>query len=324
MVDDNQGQFEIMHQNNPFTFTSEQYQQLLSLLNSHASTFGNSNDAIATTNSVLSSNFYASFQDFVCLNMQHSIFAKNPVNKKFFGKQTWVLDIGATDHIVHSVKLITKITSSISSFVQLPNGERVVVTHIGTIQVTTSLVLENVLCVPAFTFNLISVSQLTKSLSCYFVFLSNLCFIQDISCWKTIGVGKLHNNLYLLSITSCKLDSTISSILDSNFGTFVNNVFDILVITKPYLWHFKLGHASDAKLHALHDCIPNVSNVHSNKDCTLCPIAKQKRLPFPFFNHFSGNAFDLIHCDVWGLFAKSTHDGFRYFLTIVNDATSST
>ena len=33
---------------------------------------------------------------------------------------------------------------------------------------------------------------------------------------------------------------------------------------------------------------------------------------------------DLIHCDVWGLFAKSTHDGFRYFLTIVDDATRST
>ena len=146
-------------------------------MNSHASTFGNSNDVIATTNSALSGNFYASFQDSVCLNMQHSIFAKNLVNKIVFGKQIWVLDTGAIDHIVHFVKLFTKITSSISPFVQLPNGERVVVTHIGTIQVTASLVLENVLCVPAFTFNLISVSQLNKSLSCCFVFLSNLCFI---------------------------------------------------------------------------------------------------------------------------------------------------
>ena len=180
-----------MHQNNPFPFTSKQYQskqyqQFLSLLNSHASTSDNSNDAIATANSTLSSNLCASFQDSVCLNMQHSIFAKNPVNKTVFDKQTWVLDTGATDHIVHFFKLFTKITSSISSFVQLPNGERVVVTHIGTIQVTTSLVLGNVLCVPAFTFNLISMSQLTKSLSCCFVFLSNLCFIQDLSCWKRL------------------------------------------------------------------------------------------------------------------------------------------
>ena len=158
MVDDDQGQFEIVHKNNPFPSTSEQYQQLLSLLNSHASTSGNSNDAIATANSTISGNLCATFPDSVCLNMQHSIFATNLANKTIFGKQTWVLDTGATDHMVYSVKLFTKITSSISSFVQLPNGERVVVTHIGTIQVTASLVLENVLCVPAFTFNLISVS----------------------------------------------------------------------------------------------------------------------------------------------------------------------
>ena len=57
--------------------------------------------------------------------------------------------------------------------------------------------------------------------------------------------------------------------------------------------------------------------------CSLS-IAKKKRLPFPSFNHLSSNAFDLIHCDVWGPFAKCTHDGFRYFLTIVDDATRLT
>ena len=86
----------------------------------------------------------------------------------------------------------------------------------------------------------------------------------------------------------------------------------------------RLGHVSDNKLHALHSCIPDLHAFHSNKTCVLCPIAKQKRLPFPSFNHISENAFDLIHCDVWGPFAKFTHDGYRYFLTIVDDATRST
>ena len=57
--------------------------------------------------------------------------------------------------------------------------------------------------------------------------------------------------------------------------------------------------------------------------CCL-PIAKFKRLPFPNSNHISEHAFDLIHCDVWGPFANATHDGFKYFLTIVDDATRST
>ena len=51
------------------------------------------------------------------------------------------------------------------------------------------------------------------------------------------------------------------------------------------------------------------------KSCVLCPIAKQKRFSFPSYNNISDNAFDLINCDVWGPFAKFTHDGFRYFLT---------
>ena len=133
-------------------------------------------------NSALSGISDTFLQNPMCLSMQHSIFAINPSYKIAFSQDTWVLDMGATDHIVHSVDLFTKITSSITSFVQLPNGERVVVTHIGTIQVTSSLILENVLCVPYFTFNLISISQLTKSLSCCFIFLSNLCFIQAVFC----------------------------------------------------------------------------------------------------------------------------------------------
>ena len=67
-----------------------------------------------------------------------------------------------------------------------------------------------------------------------------------------------------------------------------------------------------------------MSSFHSNKDCIVCPIAMHKRLPFPNSNHLFDHAFDMIHYDVWGPFAKSTHDGFKYFLTIVDDATRST
>ena len=45
----------------------------------------------------------------------------------------------------------------------LPNSEKVLVTHIGIVQVTSTLILEDEICVPAFTFNLISVNKLTKS-----------------------------------------------------------------------------------------------------------------------------------------------------------------
>ena len=60
----------------------------------------------------------------------------------------------------------------------------------------------------------------------------------------------------------------------------------------------RLGHVSNNKLMALQSIIPNVLHFQSNKDCLVCPIDKEKRLPFPYFNHMSISTFDLIHCDV--------------------------
>ena len=87
------------------------------------------------------------------------------------------------------------------------------------------------------------------------------------------------------------------------------------------MWHLRLGHASNDKLQY---CVSDISSFRSSKDCIVCPIAKHKCLPFLNSNHLSDHAFDMIHYDVWGPFAKATHDGFKYFLTIVDDATKST
>ena len=59
------------------------------------------------------------------------------------------------------------------------------------------------------------------------------------------------------------------------------------------------------------------------KFCTIYPLAKQKRLPFPSNNNICTKPFALIHVDVWGPYSIFTHDGFRFFLTIVDDATRS-
>ena len=88
-------------------------------------------------------------------------------------------------------------------------------------------------------------------------------------------MGKLHHNLYLLQPPeSCTSVSDVSSVLGSVFHSFANNVVDIPVATKSYLWHLRLGHVSDAKLQVLCEILPDVSTIHSNKDCTLCPITK--------------------------------------------------
>ncbi|XP_075099517.1 uncharacterized protein LOC142176283 [Nicotiana tabacum] len=53
--------------------------------------------------------------------------------------------------------------------------------------------------------------------------------------------------------------------------------------------------------------------------CGVCPLAKQAKLPFPTSRDRVKNVFELLHMDVWGPFRIATHDGNKYFLTIVDD-----
>ena len=60
------------------------------------------------------------------------------VNRRAYGRNTWVLDTGVTDHFVCLVDLLTSITATKQSLVQLPSGESAQVTHIGTVVLSSS------------------------------------------------------------------------------------------------------------------------------------------------------------------------------------------
>ena len=106
--------------------------------------------------------------------------------------------------MVRSISQLTSITSIVYTFVYLPNEEQALVTHIGTVTISSTLILTDVLCVPSFTFNLISVSKLIKSLCCCLIFLGDCYFIQDLAQWSTIGLGKAHIGLFLLQDSGCR------------------------------------------------------------------------------------------------------------------------
>jgi hypothetical protein len=316
----------------PLSITSEQCQQLLSFLNSQMSNEAStSNHQAATAVMANSSNFSGILHHSQILHSpKHTVFSTKIVNRNAYSNGTWVIDTGATDHMVYSTKLFTKITSTIHTTVELPNGESALVTHIGTVKISESLILADVLCVPSFSFNLISVSKLTSSLNCCIFFLSNLCFIQDLVKWKLIGRGKEKEGLYLLEDQDsvCVHEiypsfKSLSSVHKSFVHKSINNRSSHL-----QLWHNRLGHASYANLQFLKNCISDLCtpcnvNDHDNH-CLVCPLAKQKRLPFPIHNKMPSVSFALIHCDVWGPIPFSTNDGFKYFLTIVDDHTRCT
>jgi len=70
--------------------------------------------------------------------------------------------------------------------------------------------------------------------------------------------------------------------------------------------------------------IPKTNKKNKSHHCYICPLAKQKHLPFNSNQNKCASVFDLLHIDTWDPFSEITHDGYRYFLTIVDDHSRAT
>ena len=188
--------------------TKAEYQQLIELLNSqcHFGTQAPLETAVKTpkvANIIAQSSIGLQGHELSGIwsfpSLEYSVFSST-VDISHLNPTDWILDSGATDHMVHSIFFFKTITSTIQISVRLPNGDMAKVTHIGIVQVSASLILENVLCIPSFSFNLVSISKLTQNLSCCCIFLSHYCFIQDLQLWRMIRLGRSK-----VDFTFCKL-----------------------------------------------------------------------------------------------------------------------
>ena len=264
------------------------------------------------------------FSRLVSPSLDYSVFSSQ-VDTTHLCSTDWILDSGATDHMIHSLHFFTSVTSIVHFSVKLPNGDMAKVTHIGTVKLTSTLTLENVLCIPSFSFNLVSINKLTQSSSCYCIFLSHYCFIQDLQPWRMIGLGRKQGGLYTLELADIVLPKSVSAVLSklssSNFINSVSSCNSASVIDSTSLWHSRLGHPSFQRLAILQNLVPDVINCSNNKsfDCPIRPIAKQKRLPFQSSVHVSNSCFDLIHVDIWGPYSTPSLNGSKYFFTVVDD-----
>ncbi|KAI4305159.1 hypothetical protein L6164_028545 [Bauhinia variegata] len=214
---------------------------------------------------------------------------------------------GATNHFICTPHLFSTSTPVTNSYVQLPNGTKAQVTHIGQVRLLHHITLHNVLLVPSFSYNLLSASKLTNSGAMALVVLRNLCFIQDLSKWKTIGTARLHAGLFwLLHQPTQEIMSSVSYQQEhgshsatppkSNTASFTKNQQDMHM-----LWHQRLGHPSTSRLKYF-DCIASHA---SSITCTICPLAKMKRTPFPVHTSNSLRPFHLLHVDTWGPLCKT-------------------
>jgi len=167
------------------------------------------------------------------------IIIDNPCDKV----KSWIIDTSAIDHMISTMSLFTFINAVISSRVKLPNENYATVTHIGTVQLFEHPILHNVLCVSSFSFNLIYVRKLIKTLNCYLIFLENSCFIQFFAR-RTIGVGRLQGGLFYLMHKPILHSAKAFSLSIKNAS--IN------------IWHYKLGHLSRSRMKMLDNFIPYI------------------------------------------------------------------
>ncbi|TYG78642.1 hypothetical protein ES288_D02G076300v1 [Gossypium darwinii] len=78
------------------------------------------------------------------------------------------------------------------------DGSLTSVSRTGFIVCTLNLILSSVLHVPKFSVNLLFISTITKVLNCKLEFFPDHCVFQDLQTGKTIGSGRLCDDLYLL------------------------------------------------------------------------------------------------------------------------------
>ena len=111
-----------------------------------------------------------------------------------------VLDSGAIDHVTSSPNLlINSRHNTILPPVIMPSGEQALITSTGTLPLNFVISFKNVLGVPSFKVDLMSVSKVTRGLNCSVTFFPYWCILQDLTTKMKIGLGKQRGGLYYLT-----------------------------------------------------------------------------------------------------------------------------
>ena len=112
----------------------------------------------------------------------------------------WIIDLGATDHIASSLNCFSSYSKTNPIQINLPNKSIVTAYISGTIIFSSNFILHDVLFVPEFHFNLLSISKLLKIRKFTLIFDGFFCIIQDKHSLQMIGLVNLEQGLYHLNI----------------------------------------------------------------------------------------------------------------------------
>lgn len=176
----------------------------------------------------------------------------------------WIIDSGATNHICNDLHkfLYYDMFKDRSHSITIPDGRTISIKYKGHVKLYNGLVLHDVLYVPQFRFNLISVSKIISDRQGFVSFDTNKSFLQETLKKKTHLLGKLTSGLYIRHHTYASATSE-----------YCNQTTSKTVLHKAKLWHLRLGHLPISRLEFL---FPKISEnlIKSQMFCTIYPLGK--------------------------------------------------
>ena len=214
---------------------------------------------------------------------------------------SWVIDSGASSHMTGFPSVLTAYRPETSiPDVRIADGRSCPVLGSGQSRATSSLPLQNVLYIPGFPANLLSINAITKALHCGVFFFPHHCVFQDLDTGRRIGLGRENGR----GIYELVADSP-STGLQALFALSASSSS----LHDSFLWHCRLGHPSFVKLK---ETLPwlHLSEFH----CESCELAKHHRSSYPSrTGPPTHRPFDLVHCDVWGPAPHPSPTGGKYY-----------
>lgn len=230
-------------------------------------------------------------------------------NKK---NDRFIIDSGCTAHVCNDQSLFTMLQPH-RGIIRMANGSTVKCNQIGDIEVQGErflLELKNVLFVPEFSTNFISVSQSTYE-GCTFVIDNLGVEIFKKNRFVASGYHDYNDDLYYLNM-----------MVKSPVGPCVNNINKSEQTISLMDWHRKLGHLNtDSIVKMCKNELVDGLNINSyNKlDCEVCIKCKITEESYPkSTDNKSDVALYRIHSDVCEM-PIASYTGAKYFVTFIDD-----
>ncbi|KAL8134569.1 hypothetical protein AgCh_009551 [Apium graveolens] len=121
-------------------------------------------------------------------------------------KSEWLIDSGVADHICSDLSAFIsyKPVTHSNEFILVPDGRQIQILHIGAVQVHKDMILQNLLHILDFHYNLISIKKLCKDNNTSVFFTADKCFLEDpLQKGPPIFLGELNGGLHNTSGCLC-------------------------------------------------------------------------------------------------------------------------